>query len=182
MAIGRKAYVQLSREEKLEEAYKYQLGQDLNPMQEFEQPWVRAERFIYAAAYPKPTERCGKWLVYIPLEHVEAVWSVVRDATVIGELGSAAKVATMKPNWREVYPDRKVICIFTYDSDALEDVKRVLVRLRELGITQEAWYKETRMTLAGQYSSNSKGPVSKYCASENSTEFFPTEMNSSKHD
>lgn len=60
MAIGRKAYVHLSREEQLEEAYKYQLGQDLHPTQEFRQFYVRAERFTYAAAYPESTERCGK--------------------------------------------------------------------------------------------------------------------------
>lgn len=176
MAINRKEFAQLSREEKLEVAYRWQYVQLVQPTKVFVSPWIRAERYWYAPAYPKPTERCGKWMVHIPIDHVDAVWSIVRDAMVIGELGRAAKVATMAENPRTIYEDKRLICIFTYDSDDLEDVKRVLVRIRELGINQESQYKEDRATRAGQYSSNSKGPVTKYFAPENSIEFFPTKQ------
>ncbi len=176
MAISRKEYAQLSREEKLEVAYRWQYVQLVQPTKVFVSPWIRAERYWYAPAYPKPTERCGKWMVYIPIDRVDAVWSIVRDAIVVGELGRAAKVATMAENSRTVYKDKRVLCVYTYDSDDLEDLKRVLVRMRELGINQEAWYKEDRATRAGQYSSNSNGPVTRDFAPENSIEFFPTKQ------
>jgi Bles03-like protein len=100
----------------------WQYVQLVQPTKALVSPWVRAERYWYAPAYPKSTERCGKWMVYIPIDRVDAVWSIVRDATVIGELGRAAKVATMAENPRAVYEDKKVIGIFTYDSDDLEDI------------------------------------------------------------
>ncbi len=149
----------------------------LLPTEVYDDYYIRVKR-VDEYNYPQPTERCGKWLIYAHISEVDHVWVTIRDAVVGGLLGSSAKVATMMYNPREVRPGYKVICVYTYDSDDLEDLKRVLVGMREIGINQEAWYKEDRTTRAGQYSSNSKGPVTKYRAPENSTEFFPTKTGS----
>jgi hypothetical protein len=126
--------------------------------------WIRVER-IDTYNYPQPTERSGKWMIYAHVNEVDQVWVTIRDAVVGGLLGSDAKVATMKPNPNAVRPDEKVICIYTYDSEDRDDVLRILTSLREdLGILHKAFYKEDNVTLSGNYSFNTRGPVSKYWA------------------
>jgi hypothetical protein len=136
----------------------------LLPTEVYDEFWIRAERRD-KKSYPKPTERCGKWMIYAHTSEVDQVWATVRDAVRRVLLGSSAKVATMKPNRNAVRPDEKVICIYTYDSEDTADVLRILKALREeLGLMHKAFYKEDEATLSGQYSFNTKGPVSKYWA------------------
>jgi Domain of unknown function (DUF1917) len=126
--------------------------------------WIWAER-VDTYNYPQPTERCGKWMIYAHDSEVDQVWMTIRDAVVGGLLGSSAKVATMKPSPNAVKPDHKVICIYTYDSEDKDDVVRILTSLREdLGVLHKAFYKEDNVTRSGNYSFNTKVPVSKYWA------------------
>ena len=104
-------------------------------------------------------------MIYAHLSEVDQVWLTISSAIIGGLLGSAAKVSTMKPNPNAVKPDSKVICIYTYDSEDRDDVLRILASLREdLGILHKAFYKEDNATRSGNYSFNTKGPVSKYWA------------------
>jgi hypothetical protein len=60
---------------------------------------------------------------------VNAAWSLIAHATVAGELGFAAKVATDDGSERA-----RLICIYTQDYGDREDVKRVLERIVALGL------------------------------------------------
>lgn len=120
----------------------------LNPSEEHDWYWIYAIR-------PDPgrsTPYTGKWLLYVPVEHIDECWAKVRDATVGGHLGIQAKVATMKPNPNARNPRSKVICIYTGDCRDLDDVTRVLGRIRELGFPGRIFYKEDAATRAGNYS------------------------------
>ena len=134
------------------------------PTEVYDEYWIWAARVdIYN--YPQPTERNGKWMIYAHDSEVDQVWITIRNAVVGGLLGSSAKVATMKPSPIAVKPDHKVICIYTYDSEDRDDVVRILTALREdLGIQHKAFYKEDNVTRSGDYSFNTRGPVSKYWA------------------
>ncbi len=58
--------------------------------------WLYAERHV--DDYPASTSRSGKWLLFIPVEQVDAVWEVIKRAIEEGRLGDCAKVATARPN------------------------------------------------------------------------------------
>jgi hypothetical protein len=144
------------------------------PSKTYDRFWLFARRFPGTPVYPEATERCGKWMLFIPIARIDDVWFTIGKAVEDKKLGSSAKVATMKPNPNTVKPDEKVICIYTYDSEDREDVERVLVSLRNLGIRDRAFYKEDAVTIAGEYSRNSGRPVSKYWAKEGSTILLET--------
>jgi hypothetical protein len=61
---------------------------------------------------------------------VDAVWAVVAKATAQGELGTAAKVAPDEGDDRRP----RVICIYTPDFTDLDDVTRVLRKMKDLGL------------------------------------------------
>ena len=104
--------------------------------------WIRASR--NHGSYPKPTERSGKWLLFVPVEKVDEAWAVIKRETETGKLGPSSKVATMRPNANARDPRTKVICVYTYDSDDRADVGRVRQALRELGFTKKISYKGCR--------------------------------------
>lgn len=54
-----------------------------------------------------------------------------------GELGHRSKVATAKRNPNARSAATKVICVYTYDYEDTEDVKRVRGKLRELGFVED---------------------------------------------
>lgn len=70
-------------------------------------------------------------------EHVNDTWAVVARATANNELGIGAKVA----------PDdgqnkMRLICVYTKDFTNMEDVSRVVHKMRELGLVEnQIWYK-----------------------------------------
>lgn len=98
-----------------------------------EVPFVHAVR--ETRDYPEPTERSGKWLFYVSPDVVDEVWARVAAATVEGRLGSSSKVSTAWPNPRLRSPLKaRVICVYTYDYDDEDDVKRVRESLRKIGI------------------------------------------------
>lgn len=73
-----------------------------------------------------------KWLLFCTESEVNDVWSIVAHNTATGELGMAAKVAS----WNVESDDRtsRVICVYTKDFTDLDDVGRVLRKLRDLGL------------------------------------------------
>lgn len=140
----------------------------LLPTQEYRDYWIRA--INASLPYPESTERCGKWMIFIPVANIDEVWVKIRQAVAEGKLGRSAKVATMRMNPNAVREGHKVICVYTYDSEDIADVTRILKALRELGIHDKMFYKEDEATLSGQYSFNSSGSsVSKYWVGENET-------------
>jgi Basophilic leukemia-expressed protein Bles03 len=132
--------------------------------------WIDIKRSV--GDYPERTERSGKWMVFPHVSDVDRVWSIIARATFDGQLGSSAKVATMKYNPNAIKRDEKVICIYTYDSEDRDDVLRVLKELRRLGIYNKASYKEDKATRSHQYSFNTSKQVSKYRAGYGETELL----------
>jgi hypothetical protein len=133
------------------------------PSQEMEEYWIYAHSST-RAAHP-PTERCGKWMLFIHIENLDAVWATIHEGIRSGVLGPSAKTATMRPNPNAQTPDVKLICVYTSDGDDVDDVLRVLRALRTmLSIdTSPLYWKADSTTLAGEYGGRGK-PVSRYAA------------------
>ncbi|EPE34375.1 eIF4e-like protein [Glarea lozoyensis ATCC 20868] len=82
----------------------------------------------------------GKWMLFVPPESVNEIWSTIALATANNELGTAAKVAPYADDDRK----ERVICIYTRDFRDREDVARVVRRMRSLGVvdvSKVVWYK-----------------------------------------
>ena len=75
----------------------------------------------------------GKWMLFPYPEDVNGQWAIVAEATVNRELGTAAKVA---PDSGDGDRTPRLICVYTKDFSDMEDVKRVLERLVELGLVK----------------------------------------------
>jgi hypothetical protein len=126
---------------------------------------VRDEYWVHAYHSQPPhdwTERSGKWLIFVPFKKIDEIWQLILAETIAGRLGLQAKAATAKPNGLAKNKWVKVICVYTYDSADLEDVRRVRDRLREIGFTKKLSYKTDQTTEAGVYAGDTKTPVSLY--------------------
>ncbi|KAH6649651.1 hypothetical protein F5144DRAFT_616753 [Chaetomium tenue] len=73
----------------------------------------------------------GKWMLFPEPEHVDEIWAKVAMATVNGELGIAAKVAT-----RVEAEKARLVCVYTSDFRDKDDVARVLNTMRELELVR----------------------------------------------
>jgi hypothetical protein len=104
---------------------------DRRPSQVTDDFWVYARRPHGPAQ--KPTQRSGKWMLFVPKEEIDEAWATVKRATQEGRLGCASKAATARYNPHEITPETKVVCVYTYDGDDWDDVGRVLRELRCLG-------------------------------------------------
>lgn len=125
----------------------------------------REEYWLWADAptgYPDPTNRQGKWLLFVRREHVDEIWSKVIQALHERRLGASAKVSTARPNANAVNSNKHVICVYTYDSDDEEDVMRVRATLRELGFEAPISYKTDQATDDGRYEVRGSKGISKY--------------------
>ena len=122
---------------------------DSNPSEVTEVDWIYAQRKI--GKYPAPTSRSGKWLVFRDVKNIDAMWAKIKAATEEGRLGGRSKVSTAKPSPLALDPRKKVVCVYTYDSDDVEDVMRVRRELRRLGVREKTGYKTDAMTMAGKY-------------------------------
>lgn len=86
----------------------------------------------------------GKWLLFPMPDIVNDVWLNVVKATAAGELGDQAKVAT---DDGEGNRKPRVICIYNDDFEDKEEVRRILLKLVELGLVEKRseargiWYK-----------------------------------------
>ena len=132
---------------------------DAKPSLVIDVDWIYAKR--RKGNYPMPTSRNGKWLVFVNDRDLDEVWAKIKEATEDGKLGSSAKVATAKPSPLGE-PDRKVICVYTYDWTDEKDAKRVREELRKLGITNRIPYKSDEDTLSGKYRATGHTKISKY--------------------
>ncbi|GAB1309970.1 hypothetical protein MFIFM68171_00180 [Madurella fahalii] len=77
----------------------------------------------------------GKWMLFPTIDTVTEVWRAVAEAVVAGRLGVGAKVATAGLEGDE---NARVICMYTKDFTDVEDVKRVLLALDEMGLVKAA--------------------------------------------
>ena len=102
------------------------------------------------------TENSGKWLLFIPRARVDKIWKVIDEETKAGQLGIASKVATVKQNPLAKSNSIHVICVYTYDCEDIDDVKRVRQRLRTLGFKSKIPYKTDNATQEGQYTGSGK--------------------------
>lgn len=105
----------------------------------------------------------GKWMLFPTAEDVNSQWAIVAEATVNRELGTAAKVA---PNSGDGDRTPRLICVYTKDFSDMEDVKRVLSRMVELGLVKQKgaageergiYYKADAFTELGISSGNEWG-------------------------
>ncbi|KAK6387707.1 hypothetical protein LTS17_000976 [Exophiala oligosperma] len=79
----------------------------------------------------------GKWMLFPSSEDVDRVWSLVAQGTLEGTLGIGAKVATSPDPESAGVKDKegsRLICVYTHDFADKEDVKRVLLGLKKLGL------------------------------------------------
>jgi len=91
--------------------------------------WIEAKRG--AGDYPAPTANAGEWRVRLTVATVDAVWEMVKRATVAGKLGYKSKVST-RPAAGQADPDERLICARTYDARDADDVERVKRALLDL--------------------------------------------------
>ncbi|KAJ5970732.1 uncharacterized protein N7479_000650 [Penicillium vulpinum] len=71
----------------------------------------------------------GKWMLFPTVDQVDKSWKTVVKAMEKGELGDAAKVATDDGGGQS-----RLICVYTADFGDVEDVKRVVSKLVDLGL------------------------------------------------
>lgn len=93
--------------------------------------WIEAKRGT--GEYPAPTANAGEWRARLTVATVDAVWGMVKRATVAGNLGYKSKVST-RPAAGQADPDERLICVRTYDARDSADVERVKRALLDLGL------------------------------------------------
>lgn len=119
--------------------------------------------WLYAEPKPKPSydsSTVGKWQLFIPRLAIDDVWDTFATAVQRGELGISAKVSAALPNPNAHDPSSHVVILYAADWRDIDDLRRMLRKIREAGIAQPVYFKRDRETLAGQYSTRSDGPVS----------------------
>lgn len=98
---------------------------------------------------------CGKWMLFPEPDEVDEVWAVVARATARGELGVAAKVAPRPEDGVMGDADKRarLICVYTADFGDKQDVGRVLLSLKKLGLVpptgRPIYYKTDAYTYLG---------------------------------
>ncbi len=135
--------------------------------------WIRAYRHD-EEPLPNEMEKVGKWLLFVPEDHLDACWKRVREATVGGQLGISAKTATSKENPLASKQGIKLICVYTEDYEDTTDIFQVLTWLRRLGFTGRLNYKTNEATLEKRYRFNNSGPVSLYTSPPGAYELWRT--------
>jgi molybdopterin-guanine dinucleotide biosynthesis protein A len=76
--------------------------------------------------------RSGKWMLFCSADTVNETWDIVARATAVNQLGVAAKVAT---SWNDKgQRTEQLICVYTADFADTNDVKRVALELKQLGL------------------------------------------------
>lgn len=131
-----------------------------NPSQVTESYWLYCHN--PKLDYPEHTPNGGKWLIFIQRDYIDEVWQKIKAAIQKGELGSTAKVSTTRSNPLARESKSHVICVYSYDSDDVEDVMRIREKLREIGIKRKIPYKTDKAEKNGKYSIFGHKNISKY--------------------
>ncbi|MFJ3799996.1 putative phosphothreonine lyase domain-containing protein [Streptomyces sp. NPDC090088] len=92
----------------------------------------------------------GKWLWFLPVRALDVGWHLIKTAVEAGQLGPQAKVATLG-NGFDGDPTRRPVIIYTADCNDEQDVRRVLLALRSLGVHDALAYKTDEATTRGEY-------------------------------
>ena len=96
---------------------------------------------------------CGKWMLFPSPDDYPRFWRLVAEATVAGTLGITSKAATLDET-----NQAGLICVYTYDFSDVDDVRRVLQALIDLGLCQSdgkpIYYKCDGYTYLGIQSDN----------------------------
>jgi hypothetical protein len=87
----------------------------------------------------QPTSRSGEWRIQTTVEHVDALWQTIKEATESGSLGYKSKVST-SPAHNQGQRDQRIICVRTYDADDTEDVQRIKQALLSLDMPEPFQY------------------------------------------
>ncbi|MHA2364511.1 MAG: putative phosphothreonine lyase domain-containing protein [Candidatus Hodarchaeales archaeon] len=111
--------------------------------------WIYSHR--KEGTYPKSTPRSGKWMIFASVDKIDNIWYKIKKATEDGNLGELSKVSTMKISKLAEDPNKKVICVYTYDWKDEKDVFSIRENLRKLGFSQKIPYKTNEDTLKGRY-------------------------------
>lgn len=113
-----------------------------------------------------PIDNCGKWQIFLPLEELDAAWQKIKTATRRGKLGVESKTSTARPSPLAPDPKTKVICVYTYDFQDLEDAARIAWRIWEMGLVKSVLnYKKDSDTELGKYSNRGSKQISPYSIS-----------------
>lgn len=91
----------------------------------------------------------GKWMLFPSADLVDDTWAAVAHATAKGTLGPASKVATC-PDTGDSNASARLVCVYTKDFDDREDIRRVLLKLIDMGV-------------AGNIASNKGRPIYYKC-------------------
>ncbi|KAF7521773.1 hypothetical protein PCG10_007870 [Penicillium crustosum] len=87
----------------------------------------------------------GKWMLFPTVDRVDEFWGTVVKAMEKGELGDVAKVAT-----NDGGGESRLICVYTDDFGDVEDVKRVVSKLVDIGLVgkgpRSVYYKSDAFT------------------------------------
>ena len=77
----------------------------------------------------------GKWMLFPPERKVDEIWAAVAGATAKGNLGIQAKVAAKDESSDNGHQSwGRLICVYTKDFADKEDIRRVLVKLVDMGL------------------------------------------------
>ena len=105
----------------------------------------------------------GKWLLFLPPSEIDAAWIKIKDLLKDHKLGDAAKVSTAKRGGMVEDVTKYVICVFTNDSNDVEDIARIAFNIFSIVPNVDRMqYKSDRVTHLGVYTYNYKGVVCKY--------------------
>lgn len=110
--------------------------------------------WAYRATDPAESQpgKSGKWMLFPRSETAGKVWRIVATATQQGLLGPQSKITANPKPGKQV-----LVAVCTKDYTDLDDVRRVLNQLRELGFTDRMSYKEDNATRYGLYQDTTAG-------------------------
>lgn len=134
---------------------------------------VTEEYWIYAISrsrkkYPEPNENCGKWMIFAYKgKQLDSIWKGVKKAIEKSLLGSSAKCSTAKENPNSLNKSSGVICVYTYDSNDKEDLKRIAEELFKIDGVEKLFYKEDNATYEGKYANRGDKRISKWFVNKN---------------
>jgi hypothetical protein len=69
-------------------------------------------------------------MIFASFSELNYIWAAIVKATTNNELGTAAKVAPDEGDRRK----ERLICIYTYDFTDVDDVTRVVRKLKDMGL------------------------------------------------